>query len=222
MTPWETLDNATTPDGQPLVLRRRGAEYLISVAGQDLMGSRNHGSEEVLAERACKGLRTKKRVHVLVGGLGMGFTQRAALGQLGDDAMVTVAELMPSVVAWNRTWLADLAGRPLDDPRTHVHVGDVGAVIDGAERAFDAIMLDTDNGPDALTSASNARLYGERGLGRSWRALKPGGVLAVWSAAEDRGFESRLRKAGFRVKTERVLARRSAGSRHTIWIATRP
>jgi spermidine synthase len=221
MTPWETLDAAKTPDGDTIDLRRRGQEYLIRVAGQDLMGSRNHGSEEVLAERACAGLRAKKSVVVVVGGLGMGFTQKAALSQLGSDACVVVAELIPAVVAWNRTWLADLAGRPLDDPRSRVHEGDVATLIDDGRATYDAIMLDTDNGPEALTSKGNARLYGHGGLERAARALKPGGVLAVWSAKEDRTFESRLRKAGFEVETARVRARRDAGSQHTIWLARR-
>lgn len=222
MIPWETLDTARTPDGQELVLRRRGQEYLIRVGGADLMGSRNHGSEEVLAERACEGLRSRAGVHVLVGGLGMGFTQHAALASVGADAVVTVAELMPAVVEWNRTWLADLAQRPLEDARSRVHVGDVCALIDEGRATYDAIMLDTDNGPEALTSAENARLYGDGGLMRAMRALKSGGVLAVWSAKDDRRFTARLRKAGFTVREERVKARRDAGSQHTIWLAKKP
>ena len=222
MTPWETLDTARTPDGQELVLRRRGTEYLIRVGGQDLMGSRNHGSEEVLAERACEGLRAQRGARVLVGGLGMGFTQRAALDQLGPDAEVVVAELMPAVVAWNERWLGDLAKRPLEDPRTRVHVGDVAELIEAANDTFHAIMLDTDNGPEALTSDANARLYGAPGLARAMRALTRGGVLAVWSAKEDARFVSRLHKVGFRVREERVKARRTAGSQHTIWLAKRP
>lgn len=220
MIPWETLDSVTAPGGGKMVLVRRGDEYVIRVDGQDLMGSRQHGSEEALATQGCAGLASVAGACVLVGGLGMGFTTRAALDALGRDATVEVAELVPDVVRWNRGPLAHLAGHPLDDPRVQVVEGDVSDVIARADARYDAILLDVDNGPDALTSPSNARLYGRAGLERAARALRPKGVLGVWSARDDDRFTARLERAGFTTRVERVLARHGGKKRHTLWFAT--
>lgn len=223
MIPWETLDRAVAPGGSSLTLHRRGHEYVIRVDGQDLMGSRQHGSEESLAELGCAHLRDAPRARVLIGGLGLGFTVRAALSVLGRDAQVEVVELVPAVVAWNRGVLAHLAGAPLEDPRVQVREADVVAHIGKRASAYDAVLLDVDNGPDALTSPSNARLYGAAGLARARQCLRPHGVLAVWSVADDPRFTARLERAGFRVRLERVLARHASpkrtGKRHVLWLA---
>lgn len=219
MIPWERLDEGAVPGGGKLELWRRGDEYVIRVDGHDLMSSRVSGSEIALAERGCARL-GEGAPRVLIGGLGMGFTLAAALAALPAEAEVVVAELAPVVVAWNRGPLAHLALQPLDDPRATVHEGDVADLIAG-ERRWDAILLDVDNGPDGLTRASNSRLYTDRGLCAAHAALRPGGVLAVWSAFDDPGFTARLRRAGFAVATERVRARGSRGARHIIWLARR-
>jgi len=221
MLPWIKLDSAREPSGGELVLWSRGHEYAIRIDGQDLMGSGSYHSEEILAVRGCEGLDRVRRARVLVGGLGMGFTLRAALGALADDAEVDVAELVPAVVEWNRGPIAHLAGHPLEDPRVHVIQGDVGKILANARGDYDAILLDVDNGPEALTSASNKGLYGPGGIARSARALRPGGVLAVWSVNDDRGFTERLVRGGFQTRTERVSARPGGGKRHTLWLAVR-
>ncbi len=221
MLPWIKLDSAREPSGGELVLWSRGHEFAIRIDGQDLMGSGAYHSEEVLAERGCSGLDTMAGARVLVGGLGMGFTLKAALDVLAPDAEVDVAELVPAVVAWNRGPIAHLAGRPLEDPRVRVIVGDVGRLLADTRRFYDAILLDVDNGPEALTSASNKGLYGPGGIGRSARALRRGGVLAVWSVNDDAGFTQRLVRGGFRTRTERVSARPGGGKRHTLWLAVR-
>jgi spermidine synthase len=199
-----------------LVLARRGDEYAIRLRGAELMNSRAHASEELLATLACAALTKRTGVHVLIGGLGMGFTTRAALGVLAPDACVEVVELLPEIVAWNRGPLAHLADHPLDDPRVEVVVADVAERMRGATAAYHAILLDVDNGPDAFTTPSNAALYGVRGLERARRALVPGGVLGVWSVADDRGFTGRLRGVGFSVEQHRVPARAH------VWIARAP
>jgi spermidine synthase len=220
--PWKKLDAVREPSGGELVLWQRGHEFSIRIDGQDLMGSGANHSERVLAERGCAGLMNVPRARVLVGGLGMGFTLRAALDALGRDAEVDVAELVPQVVVWNRGLLAHLAQRPLEDPRVFVLEDDVGRVLAAAQQRYDAILLDVDNGPEALVSASNSSLYGPRGISRAWRALRPQGVLAVWSVRDDRRFTTRLRAGGFRTRTERVSARPDgSGSRHTLWLAER-
>ena len=221
MVPWKKLDTAREPSGGELVLWNRGHEFAIRIDGQDLMGSGAYHSEEVLAQRGCEGLERVRGARVLVGGLGMGFTLKAALDSLADDAEVDVAELVPAVVNWNRGPIAHLAGRPLDDPRVRVLEGDVGKILADTRAFYDAILLDVDNGPEALTSASNRGLYGPGGIARSARALRRGGVLAVWSVNDDRGFTERLERAGFRTRTERVSARPSGGKRHTLWLAER-
>ncbi len=219
MIPWEELERAPVPGGGELTLLRRGDEFSIRAGTQELMNSRTHGSEEALAELGCAGLPRVRDAFVLVGGLGMGFTVRACLDRLGPGARVEVAELVPAVVRWNRGPLAHLAGRPLEDARVRVFEDDVGEVIRAAREVYDAILMDVDNGPAALTSEANARLYGAGGLAAAARALAPGGTYALWSPADDRRFTERLRRAGFEVRTERVPARRGGGARHVLWLA---
>lgn len=223
MIPWETLGRGRAPDGGELILYRRGGEFVIRVDGMELMSSRAHGSEEALADVACDGLLGKPGARVLIGGLGLGYTLRATLDRVAPDAKVVVAEIVPEVVAWNREHLGHLAGGPLDDPRSSVHVGDVGALLRTAKERFDAILLDVDNGPVALTRKANQGLYGDGGLAVAKRCLRPRGALAVWSAHPDRHFEGRMRKAGFAVETHEVAARGVAGGpRHTIFLGRLP
>jgi spermidine synthase len=221
MVPWIKLATAREPGGGELVLWNRGHEFAIRIDGQDLMGSRAYHSEEILAVRGCEGLDQVRGARVLVGGLGMGFTLRAALDALASEAEVHVAELVPAVVEWNRGPLAHLAGRPLEDPRVRVLQGDVARILADTRGFYDAILLDVDNGPEALTSASNKSLYGAGGIARSARALRAGGVLAVWSVNDDRGFTKRLERGGFHCHTERVSARPGGRKRHTLWLARR-
>jgi spermidine synthase len=219
MKPQHTLGRATTPDGGEIVLYERDGAYFIRVNGLELMTSRAHGSEEDLARLALAKVTTKKP-KVLVGGLGMGFTLRAVLDAVPKSAKVMVAEILPAVVAWNRSELAHLAGFPLEDPRVAVVERDVAEIIAAAPSAFDAVLLDVDNGPVALTVSENERLYGSTGLAAIRRCMRPGGVLGVWSADPDRAFEKRLVRAGFEVSTETVAARRGAkGPKHTIFVA---
>jgi len=200
-------------------LTRQGTEYVILASGKPLMSSRMHGSEEALASFGCAGARTREQPCVLVGGLGMGFTLRATLDVLPPDATVVVAELVPAVVEWNRGPLGPLAGHPLKDHRVQVETGDVAATLGASARRFDAVLLDVDNGPAAFTATLNTRLYDDRGLAAARMALKDGGVLAVWSAWEDRRFEQRLRYGGFTVQVELVRGRlKKGGPRHTIFI----
>jgi len=220
MNPWVLLGEVNVPgDGGTMKLYQRAFEFSISVKNEELMNSRMHGSEDALAELACKRISDRKNPRVLIGGLGMGFTLGAALEYLGDTAEVVVAELVPAVVEWNRTHLADLASRPLDDPRVTVRVSDVGLVIKEQAAAYDAILLDVDNGPDGLTHAGNDRLYTHGGLAAAKAALKPGGMLAVWSAEPDKSFSKRLRGSGFKIEEVTVRARGTKGRRHTIWLA---
>lgn len=220
MTPWLTLDTAQTPDGSPLTLVQRGDEFAIRASGQVLMSSRQHGSEDALAAVACQALHNRPSPSLLIGGLGMGFTLRAALDLLPPEARVTVAELVPAIVEWNRGTLAELANAPLNDARVEVVVADVRRVMDRQAGAFDVIALDVDNGPQALTTAANAPLYFERGLQSAKRALRPGGVFIVWSAAEDPAFRGRLVRAGFRVSIERPTVRGGKrGARHVLFVA---
>ena len=219
MKPWELLGRTATPEGDELTLMRRSGELVIFANGKTLMSSRMHGSEEALATLACDRARARDEPSVLVGGLGMGFTLRATLDALPDGATVTVAELLPAVVQWNRGVLGPLAGEPLRDRRVTVALGDVSDTLRSHLHAFDVVLLDVDNGPAAFTSPANGALYSDRGLALIRRALKPGGVLAVWSAWEDRKFEQRLRHGQFSVKVERVRARlKRGGPRHTIFL----
>lgn len=219
MIPWEELGRAKLPEGE-LVLSRRGEEFVLRMRGAELMNSRSHRSEEMLATLGCAGLPTSATV--LIGGLGMGFTTRAALDTIAADARIVIAELVPEVVEWNRGPLAHLAAHPLDDPRVSVRLADVAEVMSEGAGAFGAILLDVDNGPDAFTSPSNSKLYGVRGLERARRALVPGGTLGVWSVADDKGFTGRLRAVGFTVETHRVPPRPHSGARHVVWIARAP
>ena len=220
MKPTELLGETRAPDGTHIALTRQDREFIILAGGRPLMSSRMHGSEQALATFGCRHL-TGDAPRVLVGGMGMGFTLRATLDELPADATVVVAELIPAVIEWNRGPLGPLANHPLRDPRAHVEIGDVGATIRRATSGFDAILLDVDNGPDAFTASGNASLYGDRGLAATLSALRPRGVLAVWSAWEDKKFEQRLKYAGFNVHVERVRARlKGGGPRHTIFVAT--
>jgi len=219
MKPLELLGETLTPDGTDLKLTRRDKEYIILANGKSLMSSRMHGSEEALATFACRRARTMEEPCVLVGGLGMGFTLRATLDLLPRDATIVVAELVPAVVEWNRGPLGPLAGHPLKDKRVRVDLRDVAVTLGSSRGRFDAVLLDVDNGPSAFTSPENAWLYNDRGLSAARAALKPGGVLAVWSAREDRKFEQRLRYVGFDVEVERVRGRlKKGGPRHTIFL----
>lgn len=221
MKPWELLGEATAPDGTTLTLTRHDRELVIMANGQALMSSRMHGSEEALATFGCARARTLDEPRVLIGGLGMGFTLRAALDLLPSAATVVVSELVPAVVAWNRGPLGPLAGNPLRDRRAQVIEEDVGLTLRAGRSSFDAVLLDVDNGPTALTSSANTDLYSDRGIDAARGALRPGGTLAVWSSREDRKFEQRLRYAGFEVGVERVRARlKQGGPRHVIFLAT--
>jgi len=220
---WELLDRGPVPgEGKDLVLHRRGEEYSIRVDGIELMNSRVHGSEEALAELACARIAGRPRPRLLIGGLGMGFTAAAALRHAGAGARLVVAEVVPAVVAWNRGPLAHLAGRPLEDPRVTVREIDVAVILRAEQGAYDAILLDVDNGPAGLTRAGNDWLYAPAGLRASFAALRPGGVLAVWSVGPEPAFTRRLRRGGFAV--EEAGARSfgpGSGGRRTIWLAGR-
>ena len=222
MIPWRLLDSASVPGGEgSLRLMQRGSEFSIRLDRTELMNSRLSGSEEALAATACGRIRSRKAARVLIGGLGMGFTLRAALAALGPDARVTVAELVPAVIAWARGPMSDVFGGSLADSRVSLREADVGELIRSSASAFDAILLDVDNGPDGLTRKANDALYGLAGLSAARRALRAGGVLAVWSAKPDPKFTLRLRKANFAVEELKVPAGRSRGGKHVIWIATR-
>ena len=214
------IDQAEIPGGGTLRLIRRGEELSITLGANELMNSRLSGSEEALAGLSLRKLSHLDAPSVLIGGLGMGFTLRAALGILGPASRVTVAELIGTVVDWARGPMASLFGASLDDPRVDMRVAEVTDLILVARNSYDAILLDVDNGPDGLTRASNDRLYTEGGLQAARAALRPGGVLAIWSSAPDEAFTRRLHKAGFVVEVEAVRARASGkGARHTIWLA---
>ncbi|HEY5674799.1 MAG TPA: MnmC family methyltransferase [Malonomonas sp.] len=222
MIPWENLGSAAIPNtNSELRLSKRGEEYSIRVNNAELMNSRAHGSEEALAELSCAKVATRENPQVLIGGLGMGFTTAAALRHLPADAAVTVAELVPGLVEWNRQIFGHLAGNPLQDRRVNVAVGDVAKLLKEAERAFDAILLDVDNGPEGLTHPDNDWLYAPGGLRAARRALKPQGVLAVWSVAPDSLFTKRLQQAGFQVTETRPRAvGKNKGARHCVWLAS--
>jgi len=223
MIPWQLIDTVPIPgEGGQLQLHRRGAEFSISIVGSSvLMNTRAHGSEDALAELACQRVAGRSQPRVLIGGLGMGFTLAAALRNLGSTAEVVVAELVPGVVTWNRGPLGVYAGNPLADPRTSVYEGDVAKLLRSARKAFDAILLDVDNGPEGLTRKKNDWLYTFDGLTAAYTALRPRGVLAVWSAGSDKDFNERLRKVGFEVRQTRVRARGKKGELHVIWLAER-
>jgi spermidine synthase len=220
--PWILLDTAAVPGGEELRLLQRGAEFSIRSGNNELMNSRVYGSEEALAEIAIKKTGEQARPRILIGGLGMGFTLRAALRVIGPKARIVVAELVPAVVAWNRSWLASVSDQSLEDPRVSIREDDVASLMESGRSAYDAILLDVDNGPHALTRKTNEKLYSLSGLGAAYAALRPQGVLAAWSAQSDENFTRRLRKAGFEVNEVHVRARRArGGARHIIWVAAR-
>jgi len=210
MLPWSLIDTATIPgDGGTLRLHRRGGEFSIRVDNYELMNSRVHGSEDALASLVCP--RVPPNARVVIGGLGMGFTLMAMLEGLGPRAEVVVAELVPEVVKWHRGPLAQVSKGALDDPRTVIREADVVRVI--SEGTWDAIVLDVDNGPRALTAKGNDRLYDERGLRNIAKQLRSKGVLAIWSAGPDAAFTRRLRKMRFVVEEKRVRG-------FVIWLAS--
>jgi spermidine synthase len=210
----EVLGQTLTPDRTVLKLTRRDNEYIILADGKSLMSSRMHGSEDALATFACGRVRTLDQPCVLIGGLGMGFTLRATLDLLPPNAMVFVAQIVPAVVEWNRGPLGPLAGHPLKDKRVRIEMGDVAVTLRSGHGKFDAVLLDVDNGPTAFTAMNNAWLYDDRGIAAARAALKRDGVLAVWSAREDRKFEQRLRYGRFAVQVERVRGRLKKGGPH--------
>jgi spermidine synthase len=224
MQPWVKIGSAHAADGTLLELRRRGHEYRLWAGGGDLMSSDDEGSSRALAELGCAHLVDTRKGRVLVGGLGMGYTLRAALDSTRAGVTIEVAELVPDVVAWNRGVLGDLAGRPLDDARAELVVGDVRLHIGAAPRGrYDAILLDVDNGPHAHAHVSNDGLYSVRGIARAWEALRAGGMLAVWSIRDDRRFSARLERHGFEVDLRRVEgSRKGRGRHHLVWLARRP
>ena len=221
MIPWKTIDRTQLPaGGGELSLHRRGDEFSIRVDGLELMNSLAHESEDALATLACKRIAGRQSPCVLIGGLGMGFTLAAALHELGSKAQVEVAELMPEVVAWNREHLAEMSGRPLQDKRVTVREDDVVKILAKERGAYDAIMLDVDNGPEGLTLKGNRWLYTRKGLEASYAALRPAGVLAIWSDKSHDAFVKRLQQVGFVVEEIRVKSRtRHGAARYTIWIA---
>lgn len=221
MIPWETLGRAKAPDDdEELVLYRRGEEYAIRIAGNELMNSRVHGSEDALGKLPCKKVSADNpRPRILIGGLGMGFTLASALKHLPLQAEVIVAELVPAVVQWNRDYFGDFNGRPLEDARVQVHEVDVARILKRGKENFDAVLLDVDNGPSGMTQQANNWLYVEAGLNAAQATLRRNGVLAVWSAGPDATFRKRLDQLGFMVDEIKVRAHGKKGPRHVIWMA---
>ena len=224
MIPWQEIARAKVPgDEGEVALLKRGAEFSIRTAGTELMNSRLHGSEDALAELAYSRIKRKAGLMILIGGLGMGYTLAAALEQSEPDTHITVSELIPAVVKWNREHLGHLAGRPLDDGRVAVQEENVADTIRKHKSAWNAILLDVDNGPRGLTRKANNHIYSALGLKSSFAALRPGGILAVWSSGPDETFTHRLQKCGFQTETVMARALKSGkGGRHTIWLARKP
>lgn len=221
MIPWEKIDTAKIPGSdEELRLMRRGKEFSIKLGSNELMNSRLSGSEAALATLAAKQIEKVKKPVVLIGGLGMGFTLRAALAVLGAKAEIMVAELVPAVVAWARGPMAEIFGDSLSDPRIDIREMDVAQLIERHPLRFDAILLDVDNGPEGLTRKANDGLYDATGLKIAHTALRRGGVLAIWSSGPHPKFSRRLMAAGFEVNEVNVRATgRGGGARHVIWIA---
>ena len=218
MKKWNLLDQASTPDGKAISLLEQDGGYLIRVNRAELMSTRQHSSEELLARLACEPVKARPRPRVLIGGLGFGFTLRAALAVLGPDATVVVAEILPAVIAWNRNPAYPFAADAMTDPRVIVRKQDVAEAIGASRRVFDAIALDVDNGPNPLTTDDNFQLYDSTGLQRARAALRPGGCLALWSAAPDPAFERLMAGAGFTVRVEHCRSNGKSGRRHTIFV----
>jgi spermidine synthase len=222
MIPWSHLDTAQVPGGGKLRLMQRGAEFSIRIDSDELMNSRLTATEQALATIACEKIRTRMQQKVLIGGLGMGFTLRAALVVLGQDSQIIVAELVPAVVAWARGPMATLFGDSLTDPRVRIRETDVSEMIRAARSEYDAILLDVDNGPEGITREANDRLYDLDGLTSAYTALRPGGVLAVWSSTPDAKFTARLNMTGFDVVENPLRAKGpQGGTKHFVWTATR-
>lgn len=222
MTPRVLIGVAEVPGGPPLRLFRRGGDFMIVLERNELMSTRMHGSEVALGTMACDRLAGVTAPHLLIGGYGMGFTLRAVLGRLGPVARVTVAELVPGIIEWARGPMAAVTAGCLDDARVTVRMGDVADAIGQASAAYDAILLDVDNGPDGLTRPANDGIYSSTGLAAAKQALRPGGVLAIWSAAPDPAFAKALERAGFAVETVKTRARENGkGPAHVIWFATK-
>ena len=215
------IAEASVPDGGTLRCYRHDGNYEVWIDHTELMSSRVFGSEEMLAELALERLGHRRAPRVLVGGLGMGYTLARTLALVPEGAKVDVVELVPEIVQWNRELFGDCAGRPLDDPRVNLVVGDVREVLDRGRGSYDVVLLDVDNGPDGLSRPSNDSIYNKVGLKSIHDALKQGGVLAVWSAGEDKNFLLRLQKARFLVEQHAVRARRTKGPRRVIWVAMR-
>lgn len=225
MNRWTTIESTTVPASDTeLTLWQCNDDFAMRLSGLpgDLMNSRRHHSEDALAEYACTHLSAIKNAQILVGGLGMGFTLAAVLKTVGVSAKVIVAELVPAVVEWNRGLLGQCAGRPIEDGRTHVHLGDVADLLKQRADKFDAVLLDVDNGPEPITHSDNEWLYSLAGLKRIYEKLQPEGIVAIWSSKADQAFTKRLKKTGFNVQLHTVRARPGKGSRHTIFVAQKP
>ena len=221
MRHWTQLGEAAVPGSDKSIFLVQGKDdFFIKLSGGlELMNSRKHGSEDALGALPCQKLKHPESACVLIGGLGMGFTLAAALGAVGPDARVTVAELIPEVVEWNRGPLGDRSGRPLDDPRTQVHVGDVADLLREHRGCYDVIALDVDNGPEGLTKSNNSWIYSEQGITATMEALKPAGMISYWSVSPDRKFHDRLKRCGLKVEEISVYAHGNKGARHTVWLA---
>jgi spermidine synthase len=220
---WTLLGEALIPgSGQSLCLYQGKDDFFIKISsgGGELMSTRKHGSEDALGALPCQRLKNAESARVLIGGLGMGFTLAAVLKEVGPGAEVTVAELIPEVVEWNRGPLGEHSAYPVNDPRTRIHIGDVVKLLRRARARYDVIALDVDNGPEGLTTSNNDWLYSENGIVAAQEALRPGGILAYWSAGPDQAFHDRLRRCGFLVEEVRVFAHGRKGARHTIWLAS--
>lgn len=223
MRHWTLLGEAPIPgSGQSLSLYQGKDDFFIKISsgGGELMSTRKHGSEDALGALPCRKLKQPAAARVLIGGLGMGFTLAAVLKEVGPDAEVTVAELIPEVVEWNRGPLGERSGYPVNDPRTQIHLGDVVKLLRRRRTSYDVIALDVDNGPEGLTTSANDWLYSENGIIAAQRALRPEGILAYWSAGPDQAFHDRLRRCGFLVEEVTVFAHGRKGARHTIWLAS--
>ncbi len=218
----ERIAETKTPDGKVLVLTREEGYYVLTLDGVPLMSSAAHYSEEHMAEVGCEGLAKTPDTRVLIGGLGMGYTLRASLDRTSPTSRVVVAELLPAVAEWNRGMLKDLADRPLDDPRVELVLTDIVKYVRSGPDPFDAILLDTDNGPDDFTQRDNAQLYSQAGLRRLHQLLKPGGRLVVWSAYQCPPFKRDLEQAGFESRVVRAKARGEKGGRHSLYVGERP
>lgn len=220
MKPLERLGEARTPDGTVIALYRHDGAYLIRADGVELMSTRRHLSEDRLAEVACEPIRERPAARVLIGGLGLGFTLRAALRMVGADAEVVVAELVAEVIEWNANPAYALSAEAMADPRVRVVHDDVINVLRANPGGFDAIMLDTDNGPDGMLMTENARLYAARGVAATVAALRPGGSIVYWSVGDDPRFVGMMQDARLVVQTMRVRAHETSGPMHTLYLAT--